>query len=88
MSFSTTAKSLGFHFTDDMRIFAHVQDICHNVYIDILRIIFIRHLSIDATKTLLSAFALPKLDHSNSFFYGSPMYMLEDFRRFKTQQQD
>ena len=28
ISFSTTAKNLGFHFTDDMRIDTHVQDIC------------------------------------------------------------
>ena len=61
-----------------MRIDAHVQDICRNVYIDIRRISSIRHLlSIDATKTLLSAFVLPKLDYCNSLFNGSPMYMLE-----------
>ena len=77
ISFSTTAKNLGFHFTDDMRIDAHVQDICRKVYIDIQRIASIRHLlSIDATKTLLSAFVFPKLDYCNSLFYGSPMYML------------
>ena len=29
MSFSTTAKNLGFHLTDDMRLDAHVQDILH-----------------------------------------------------------
>ena len=78
MSFSTTAKNLGFHFTDDMRIDAHVQDICRKAYIDIRRISSIRHLlSIEATKTLLSAFGLPKLDYCNSLFYSSPMYMLE-----------
>ena len=78
ISFSTTAKNLGFHLTDDMRIDAHVQDICHKVYIDIRRISCIRHLlSIDATKTMLSAFVLPKLDDCNSLFHGSPMYMLE-----------
>ena len=50
ISFSTTATNLGFHFTDDMRIDAHVQDICRNVYIDIQRITSIHHiLSIDAT---------------------------------------
>ena len=49
--FSTTAKNLGFHFTDDMRIDAHVQDICRKDYIDIRRISSFRHLlSIDATK--------------------------------------
>ena len=37
--------------------------------------------SIDATKTLLSAFGLPKLDYCNSLFYGSPMYMLERLQK-------
>ena len=49
ISFSTTAKNLGFHFTYDMRIDAHVHDICRKVYINIRRISSIRHLlSIDA----------------------------------------
>ena len=34
-SFSTTAKNLRFHFMDDMRIDAHVHEICRKVYIDI-----------------------------------------------------
>ena len=47
-----------------------------------MRISSIRHLlSIDATKTLLSAFVLPKLDYCNSLFYGSPMYMLERLQK-------
>ena len=82
ISFSTTAKNLGFHLTDDMRIDEHVQDICRKVYIDIQRISSNRHLlSIDATKTLLSAFVLPKLDYCNSIFYGSPMYILERLQK-------
>ena len=82
ISFSTTAINVGFHFTDEMRIDIHVQDICHKVYIDIHRISSIRHLlSIDATKTLLSAIVLPKLDYCNSLFYGSPMYLLERFQK-------
>ena len=82
MSFSTTAKNLGFRFTDDMRIDAHAQDICRKVYIDIRRISSIRHLlSIDATKTMLSVFVLPKLDYYDSLLCGSPMYMLERIRK-------
>ena len=78
ISFSTTEKSRGFNFTDDMRIDTYVQDICRKVYIDIQRISSIRHLpSIDATKILLSALVLPKFYYCNSLFYGSPMYMLE-----------
>ena len=75
---------LQFHFTDDKRIDAHVQDICRKVYIDIRCISSIRHLSIDATKTLLSAFVLPKLDYCNSLFYGSPMYMLERLQKVQS----
>ena len=65
-----------------MRIDAHVQDICRKVCIDLRRISSIRHLlSIDATKTLLSAFVPPKLDYCNSLFYGSPMYILETLQK-------
>ena len=61
-----------------MRIDAHVQDICRKAYIDIRRISSIHHLlSIDATKTLISAFFLPKLDYCNSLFNGSLMHVLE-----------
>ena len=81
ISFSNTAKNLGFRFTSDMRIDAHVQDICRKVCIEINSI---RHLlSIDATKTPLSAFVLPKLDYCNSLFYGSPMYILERLQKVK-----
>ena len=65
-----------------MRIDEHLQDICHKVYIDIQRIISICHLlSIEETKTLLSAFVLPKVDYCNSILYGNPMYMLEKFQK-------
>ena len=48
------------------------------------RISSIRHLlSIDATKKLLSAFVLPKLDYCYSPFNGSPMYMLERLQNFQ-----
>ena len=79
--FSTTAKNLRFHFADDMRIDAHVQDICRKVYLDIRRISSIRHLSIDATQALLSTFVLQKFDYCKSLFYGSPMYMLERLQK-------
>ena len=80
ISFSTIAKNLGFHFIDDMRIDAHVQEICRKADIAIRRINYIRRfLSIEATKTLLSAFVLSKLDYCNVFFNGSQMNCWKDF---------
>ena len=82
ISFSTTEKNLLFHFIDDIRIDAHLQYICCNIYIDIQHISSIRHLlPIDATKTLFSAFALPKLDYCTSLLYGNQMYMLERLQK-------
>ena len=60
-----------------MSIDAHVRDICRKAFIDMRRHDSIQHLhSIDATKTLLSAFVLPIIDYYNYLFYGSTMYML------------
>ena len=82
ISFFTTAKNLGFHLPGDMRIDAHVQHECRNVYIDIRRNSSTCHLlSIDATNIMLSAYVLPKLDYCNSLFYGSPMYVLEGHQK-------
>ena len=50
----------------------HVTNICRSAYIEIRRISNIRHyLTIDATKTLLCAFVLSKLDYCNSLLSGS-----------------
>ena len=78
ISFISTAYNLGYYYTNDTRIDAYAQDISRQANIDIRRIDSIRHLpSIDASKTLLSAFVLPKLDYGNCTFYGSQNYMLE-----------
>ena len=72
ISFSTTAKNLQSYVRDDMRIDAHVQDICLKAYIDIRRISSIRHLlSIDAKIFIVSAFVLSISDYCNYLFYAS-----------------
>ena len=75
MSFSTTAKTLGFYFRDDIRIDLYVQGICHKACIDISSICHL--LCIDATKTFASVFVLPNLYYCNFFSYGSPMFIQE-----------
>ena len=87
-SFSTTAKNIGFYFRDHKRIDAHVQDICRKANIDTQHISSMRHLSIDATKTLVSAFVPPKLDYGNSLSNVAQYIYWKDFRMFKTQQHD
>ena len=60
----------------------HITNVCRSADIEILRISNIRHyLTIDATKTLLCAFVLSKLDYRNSLRSGSPKHLLDKLRK-------
>ena len=60
----------------------HVTNICRSAYAELRRISSIRHLlTVNATKTLLSAFVLSKLGYCNSLFCGSPQFILDKFQR-------
>ena len=76
--FSLQAKNLGVTLTNNLSMEKHVTNICRSAYIEIRRISNIRHhLTIDATKTLLCAFVLSKLDYCNSLLSGSPRHLLD-----------
>ena len=60
----------------------HVTNICRSAYAELRRISSIRHLlAVSATKTLLSAFVLSKLDHCNSLLCGSTQFTLDKLQR-------
>ena len=60
----------------------HVRNICRSVCAELRRISSIRHLlTVNATKTLLSAFVLSKLDYCNSLLCGSPQFILDKLQR-------
>ena len=60
----------------------HVTNICRSAYAELRRISSIRHLvTVSATKTLLSAFVLSKLDYCNSLLCGSPQFILDMLQR-------
>ena len=58
-------------------------------YSEIHNISTIQHLlSIDSTKTLVSAVVLSKLDYCNLLLSGCPKHHLENYKRSRTQLQD
>ena len=81
--------------TNNLSMEKHVTNICRSAYIEIRRISNIRHylcikfmyyyyyyyLTIDATKTLLCAFVLSKLDYCNSLLSGSPKHLLDKLQK-------
>ena len=82
ISFSPSARNLGFYITEHMSVDLQIKTICRSVYCELRRIWTIHHyLSVDATKVLVSAFVLSKLDYCNSLLIGSPSYLLEKLQK-------
>ena len=66
VSFSKSAKNLGVILDSNLTMHAHVANVIRSVNFELRRISTIRHfLSIEATKTLVSAFVLTRLDYCN-----------------------
>ena len=60
----------------------HVTDVCRSVYVGIRRISNIRrYLTKDATKTIVRAFVLSKLDYCNSLLSGCPNQLLNKLQK-------
>ena len=54
----------------------HIKNVCRSAYSELCRISTIQHLlSVDSTKTLVSAFALSRLDYCNSLLSGCPKHL-------------
>ena len=76
ISFSSSARNLGFYIRDDMSVELHIKSVCQSAYTELRRISTIRHLlSVDSTKTLVSAFVLSRLDYCNSLLSGYPTHL-------------
>ena len=62
----------------------HVFSICRVAYLEFRIISTIRHyLSVDATKILIRAFVLSRIDYCNSLHAGFPKYLLDGLKKKK-----
>ena len=78
ISFSPSVRSLGLVLDQTWSFKQHVLSICRVAYLELRRISTIRHyLSVDATKTLICAFFLTRIDYRNSLLAGIPKYLLD-----------
>ena len=75
-------RNLGFLVTENISVEMHVNNICRTAYCELRRISTIRqYLTVDATKTLISAFVLSKLDYCNSLLSNSPNNLLDKLQK-------
>ena len=77
---SSSVRNLGVTF--DQSLCQHVANVCRLCYLEIRHISSVRHLlSDDATKTLLCAFVLSRLDYCNALLAGSPKHLIEKLQK-------
>ena len=70
--FKQSVKNLGFTLDCNLTMNAHVSNIARTCYFELCRLASIRRfLTITATATLVSAFALSRIDYCNSLLFGS-----------------
>ena len=82
ISFSPSARNLGFIISEDMSLDAHISHICRTAYIAIRQISSIRqYLTLHATKILVCAFVLSRLDYCNSLLSGCPQYYINKLQK-------
>ena len=80
--FSQSAKYLGVTLDMHLTMTAHIVNLIRTANFELRRINFIRHyLSVQATKTLVSAFVLSRLVYCNSILSGCPQYLLNRLQK-------
>ena len=78
----TTARNLGVTFDENMALLPHINNVCKNAFYYIYNIRRIRkYLSIEATKTLVHAVVMGRIDYCNSLLYGLPATSISKLQR-------
>ena len=79
---SHSVRSLGVTLDKNLSLEQHVSNVCKVAYFELRRISSIRHfLTTDATKTLVCAFVLTRIDYCNSLLGGAPKTLLDKLQR-------
>ena len=79
---STSARNLGVIFDSTMSLSLHVTAVCKQAYNQIRNIRKIRkYLTVDATKTLVHALVMSKLDYANALLIGLPKVLIKKLQR-------
>ena len=78
VDFSDLVKNLGVTLDSSLSMHQQVTNTCTAAYIELRRISSIcQYSTADATKTLISAFVLSRLDYNNALLSGVPQYRLD-----------
>ena len=79
---SPSVRNLGVIFDQTLTLEKHVNNICRTCYMHLRNISKVRkYLSQDATKSLVHALVMSRLDYANVLLYGLPEYMIAKLQK-------
>ena len=82
--FSSCVRNLGVFFDQCLSFHQHISHVCKIAYLELRRISSIRHyLTTEATKVLVCAFVLSRIDYCNSLFSSLPQYELDRLQKLQ-----
>eukprot|EP00745_Piridium_sociabile_P007701 TRINITY_DN15145_c0_g1_i14.p1 TRINITY_DN15145_c0_g1~~TRINITY_DN15145_c0_g1_i14.p1 ORF type:complete len:248 (-),score=27.37 TRINITY_DN15145_c0_g1_i14:73-816(-) len=82
ITLSSCARNLGVTLDQTLSFQQHIANVCRVCFLELRRIASIRHLlSEDATKTLICAFVLSRLDYCNALLSGSPTCLISKLQK-------
>ena len=80
--FSDTVRDLGVYLDGSLSMEAHINTLCKSMFLELRRISHIRSLLDEAaTKSLMSAFIMSRMDYCNSLLYGIPSNLMNRVQR-------
>jgi hypothetical protein len=84
ISLSPSARNLGYILSDDLSLNNHISHVIRSAFTAIRQISSIRHfLTVNATKTLVCAFVLSRIDYCNSLLSGCPKQLIEKLQKIQ-----
>ena len=87
--FTPSVKNLCVTLDCNLNMTQHVLNICRLAYIELRQTGSMRHLlNVQTTQTLVCAFILSRLDYCNCLLAGCPQFLIDRFRKFRTQLHD
>ena len=82
ITFSDSARNLGFILSSDMSLDQHITHICRSAYAALRQISAIRqYLTTEAAKKLVCALVLSRLDYVNALLAGCPKHCLDRLQK-------
>ena len=79
-----SVRNLGVHFDKELKWTVHINRLTSNLYHILRKVAHVQHLfNEDATKTIIQALVLSKIDYCNSIYLGAPTYAINKLQRLQ-----